>query len=691
MSKKIALIFTCLFAMVSMAFAQSRVTGVVTASEDGEPVMGASILVKGTSVGTTTDLDGKFTLAGIPSGSKTLVVSYIGMKTKEVAIKSNLSISLDSETAELEEVVVTAMGIQRQAKALGYATAKVNADELTAAKASDATAALSGKVSGLQINVGSGALDQQTRIQLRGARSFKGDNGALLVLDGVQTPMNFLQTLNPNDIDNISVLKGASAAALYGSEAANGVLIVTTKSGQKGKPQFTYGYTITMNKAAYMPKLQHRFGSGHGNSAYGNIWNYDSKNSYMSIENQQFGPEFDGLEWTTGTPLEALDGEYRKIMYTDLGEDSRWSYYKTGWAHQHDISYSASDDRGSMYLSYQRLDQSSTVPGDKTSRQTVRFNASRNFKNLTVSAKINYTHSNFDLSNSSGSAMYTLLQVPSNYWVADFQNWANGDDGKGNSPNEYFSDYSENPYFTLDTNRRSTRQDRVSGNIDATFKATKWLKFVARAGLNIGTNFTKQTRYAFHFSEWASNVKYNASSDQTSTYNSASQHDNRFNLDIMAMTEHQLGNFELKGMLGYSMQDNYSDYTYTAATQLAIDNFFNFSNKLGDLTANNRWSRIRKTGLFGSIDLSYKGFAFVQVTGRNDWTSLLDPSKRSFFYPSVNASFVFTDAIPSLKSDVINHWKMRASWAKVGTVNLQPYKLATLAQVNSSFPYGNTT
>lgn len=691
MSKKIALLFTCLFAMVSMAFAQSRVTGTVTAEEDGEPVMGASILVKGTTVGTVTDLDGKFTLTGIPTGSKTLVISYIGMKTKEVAIKANLTVTLESDTEVLDEVVVTAMGIQRQAKALGYATAKVDADQLTSAKGSDATAALSGKVSGLEINMGSAALDQQTTIQLRGARSFKGDNGALLILDGVQTPMSFLQTLNPNDIDNISVLKGASAAALYGSEAANGVLIVTTKTGAKGKPQFTYAFTATANVVSYLPKTQTRFGSGHRQSGMGS-YTYDQENSYMSPENQQFGPEFDGLDSYSGWYLDALNGKMRVLPYGYVGDDYLSSYYQTGTDFQHDISYSSSDERGSMYLSYQRLDQKSTTRGDKSDRQTVRFNGSRNYKSLTVSGKVTYTHSFFDMSTANSDGIYSLMQIPANYRVGDFLGWEQGDKGNGASPNEYFSDYSENPFFSLDTNRRKTRQDRLSASADINFQPLKWLKFTGRAGVNLNVNNTDRMRYAFHYSETAQTYKYNAGSDQLSNYSTASQLTSNFNMDFMAQVEHKFGaNFELKGLLGYSIQDNYMEYKNVTANQLAIDNLFNMSNKLGDLVSQNRWTRSRKTGLFGSIDLSYRDWAFLQITARNDWTSLLDPSNRSFFYPSVNTSFVLTDAIPSLKSDAMNHWKMRASWAKVGTVNLEPYKLQTLAQVNGAFPYGTLT
>ena len=688
-SKFLALV--TMFFMTMSAYAQTiTVRGNVTSEDDGEAIIGASILVQGTTNGTVTDLDGNFTLPNVKSGA-TLIVSYVGMKSKTVKAAARMNITLGSDTQALEEVVVTAMGIQRQAKAIGYATAKVDADQLTAAKGSDATTALSGKVSGLQINTTSSALDQQTRIQLRGARSFTGDNGALLILDGVQTPMSFLQTLNPNDIDNISVLKGASAAALYGSEAANGVLIVTTKTGAKGKPNLTYAFTATMSKVAYLPKTQTRFGSGHRDSSIGS-WNYDLENSYMSPENQQFGPEFDNLPIESGWPLEGLNGEQRVLNYGYAGDDYLSSYYQTGWSFQHDVSYSSSDERGSMYLSYQRLDQDAITRGDENTRQTVRFNASRNYKNLNVAAKVAYTHNNYDMSTYSSNGIYALMQVPANYRIGDYIDWRQGDTGSGASPNEFFSDYSENPFYLLDTHRRETREDRLVASADINYQAFKWLKLTARAGVNLNVNNTNNRVEAFHFSEYAQQYKYNAGSDQLATFTTASSMSNNTTLDVLAQANHKFNaDWEIKGMIGFSMQDKYTEYKQVGASQLAIDGLYNLANKLGELSGSNRWTRTRKTGVFGSVDLSYKDYAFMQVTARNDWTSLLDPEHRSFFYPSVNASFVFTDAFKSLKSETFNHWKMRASWAKVGTVNLQPYSLETLANVNGAFPYGTTT
>ena len=693
MKEKFLTLISVLVLGISSAMAQNTITasGKVISNDDGEPIIGASVLVEGTTRGTITDINGAFTIANVDA-SATLKVSYVGMQTATVKVGRNVIVSLKTDAKVLDEVVVTALGIQRQAKAIGYSTAKVNSDQLTIAKSPDPTLALTGKVSGLQVNATSSALDQETKIQLRGSRSFTGDNSALLVLDGVVTPLNFLQTINPNDIDNISVLKGASAAALYGSEAANGVLIVTTKAGgEKGRPTITYGITTTFTSLSYFPKTQTRFGAGHTNGGtYGSATFWGG--GYYTDENQQYGPEFDGLDIYVGSPLYdgTEDGYYLTSNYSYVKNGLK-SFYETGVGIQHDFSYSASDERGSMFLSYQRLDQSGVISGDDTDRQTVRFNGTRKYKNLTVGAKVSYSHTNYDVTSSAASGIYYLLNVPGNFKMSDFKNWRE-ENGTGASPNEWINDYSDNSYFLVDTNRRKTRMDRLVGSVDLSYKPTKWLELVGRTGLTLGVNNTNLYGEAFSYSDWAADNIYYASSDIYGSYATASRLRSKFSFDVMALFNHKLNDdFDFKAMIGYSLQDNYMEYKYVEAGTLIIDGLYNLSNVSGELSGSNEWERTRKTGLYASVDLSYKDWAFIQLTGRNDWTSLLAPGNRSFFYPSVNASVVLTDAIPKLKSDVLNHMKVRASFARVGTVNVDAYSLENTASLNSYFPYSSLT
>ncbi len=686
MKRKFLAFVTMLIVCVCQIAAQTTITvnGKVVQSEDQAPIIGASVLVVGTNKGAITDIDGKFQLADVPEDAK-LRISYVGMKSQTINAGKNLVIALGVDAQVMEEVVVTAMGIQRQAKALGYATAKVDADDLTAAKGSDATAALSGKVSGLYINLTGPNLDQETKITLRGARSFKGSNTALLVLDGVITPLDFLQALNPNDIDNISVLKGASAAALYGSEAANGVLIVSTKNGKKGRPSITYSVTASMDTPAYFPKFQTRFGAGQPDSTTGlPLWS-----GYIPDENQQYGPEFDGSMVNIGSPLNdgTAEGYYLQVPYSYV-EDGRTSFFQNGFGIQNDISYSSSDDRGSMYISYQRADQKGIVAGDERVRQSIRFNGSRKYRTFTATARMTYTNTKFDMNNDSAAGVFELMNIPGNIKLSDYKNWRQP--GIGASPDEWINDYYMNPYWNIDNYRRERRQDRFAGSLDFSWQALPWLKLTARGGLNLMFNNNSSKSYAWRYSEWAQENIYQASSGvEMSSFSTNSGMWSRLNLDFMALAEHKFNDdFAIKGMIGYSIQDNYYEYKNVSASSLSLDDFFNVDNKVGELGGSNTWNRSRKIGLYGSVDLSFRNWAFLQLTGRNDWTSLLDPSRWSFFYPSANASVVLTDAIPSLKSETFNHFKVRASAAKVGTVNIGVYNLDNVANVATDFPYG---
>lgn len=683
----------CMLFITSVAWAQNArtITGVVVSADDGTVVPFASVYVKGqTNIGTQTDNDGKFTLPNVPSAATHLVVSFIGFRNAEADITKNtrLKVVMQSDEIRLNEVVVTALGIQRQAKEIGYATAKVTSDELNAAKGADATAALSGKVSGLQINAVSPKLGSAVRVNLRGSRSFKGDNQALLVLDGVPTPLEYLQTLNPNDIESISVLKGASAAALYGSSAANGVLYVTSKQGNRGKPRITYGLTTTFDKVAYMPKWQTRFGGGQSNSTTG------LPSEYLPYENQQYGPEFDGSMKPIGEPVfdpRNPDGIQLMSKYS-YDPNGRTDFYQTGVGIQNDISYMSSDDNGDMFLSYQRVDQQGTVEKDNMVRQTIRFNASRKYKKFKAGAKVSYSNTNLDTNNDTQGGIYELLQIPGNINIRDFRDWRNPS-VRGANPDEWINNYYTSPWLSIDNYRYLRRWDRMTMAIDLDYEVLPWLKLQARGGLSMGfTNYTTQND-AWHFSDWAKHTgeRSYATADILSKMNTGSSLYSRLNIDAMALAEHKINDkFSIKGMLGYSMQETRNESKNVSASRLQIDNFFNVDNKIGELGGGNSWGVWRKLAIFGSVDLSYKDWAFLQITGRNDWTSLLAPSQWSFFYPGANASVMLSDAIPKLKeNEILSYLKLRGTFARVGTVNISNYNLDDIVNpVDYYFPYG---
>lgn len=683
----------CMLVVSSALWAQETrtISGVVISSEDDTPVPFASVYLKDkTHIGTQTDIDGKFILQKVPAGSNTLVVSFIGFEDAVIDISKGhfVRVIMKTDQVKLDEVVVTALGIQRQAKELGYATAKVTSEDLNAAKGTDATAALVGKVSGLQINITSPKLGSGISVTLRGARSFKGSNEAMLVLDGVPTPLEYLQTLNPNDIENISVLKGASAAALYGSSAANGVLYVTTKTGQRGKPRITYSLTTTFDKVSYWPKWQTRFGAGTSNSITG------LPTDYISYENQQYGPEFDGSMVPIGEPVyDPNNPEGLQLMgkysYIDEGRKGFW---RTGVGIQNDISFSSSDERGSMFVSYQRVDQQGTVHEDNMVRQTIRFNANRKYKKVKVGAKMSYSNTHLDTNNNDQGGIYEVLQVPGNIDLRKYKEW-NNPNVRGATQDEWFVNYAESPWFFNGNYRLDRRWDRVTAAIDAEYEILPWLKASARGGLGLGFSNSTSTNGAWHYSDWSkrSGNRSYASSDLYSSISTSSNMYCRLNIDAMLMAEHKINElFTIKGLLGYSLQETKSDYKGVEADRLEVDNFFNVKNKIGELSGSNSIGHSRKIGVFGSIDLAFKNWAFLQVTGRNDWTSLLDPSNRSFFYPGANASIMLNEAIRQLReSDVLSYLKLRGTFARVGTVNIGNYNLDDLANpITDYFPYG---
>lgn len=681
----------CIFSLFSSGLmAQGKtLTGRVLASDTGEPIPFASVFVKDhTTLGGYTDDNGRFTINDVPAAATHLNVSYMGYVTVEIPIghQTNFIVKLDPDAISLDQVVVTALGIQRQAKEIGYATAKVSSEDLTNSKNTDASQALIGKVSGLQVSVASASLDGGVRVNLRGNRSFKGNNQALLVVDGVQTPLNYLQTMNPNDIENISVLKGGGAAALYGSAAANGVLYVTTKKGERGRPRITYSLTTTFDKMAYFPKYQTRFGSGAESSTTG-------FSTYVPGENQQYGPEFDGSEVPIGDPIfDPNNPEGKQLMgIYSYKKNARESFYQTGVGLQNDLSFASGGEDGSFYLSYQHVKRTGTIVGDEYRRQTLRFNASKKYKHIKIGANISYSNVKSDINNSSSNGMYNLWNTPADIKISDYKDWRNV---PGGDPDNWINTYYMNPYAQLDIYRRESRSDRVQAAADLEYKPLKWLRFQGRAGMNVGISNNNYKTNPWHYSDFAKDSPRSyASSDIYTALDTRSSYSNRVNIDAMAMAEHKFSDkFEIKGMFGWSMSDYYSESKRVEAKKMEIDGLFNVNNKIGELLGANSYSQSRKQSVYASIDFSMFGWAYLQLTGRNDWTSLLAPDNWSFFYPGANLSVMLSDAIPAIKqNNVLSYLKLRGTFARVGTVNIDPYDLDDLANVNSKFPFGTLT
>ena len=681
--RKLTFLLTCLFLVgVGLVNAQSKsISGKVLSAEDGQPIIGATVKVKGTSAGTITNVGGEFKIS-LQGDAKNLVISYVGMVTSEVQAVDGMTIQLQSDAKMIDEVVVTALGIQRQKRELGYSTVSIKNEELTQGKSLSVATGLQGKVAGLNISsLNSGVFDD-VKINLRGIRSLTGNNNPMLLLDGVPVALSFLGTINPNDVESINVLKGTSAAAVYGPDARNGVIVVTTKVGVKdAKPEITISNTTQFSDVSFFPKFQTQFGSG----GYG---------SYIPYENWSWGPAFDGSEVTLGETLE--NGNAQKIKYSAV-DKNRQNFFNTGVTMQNDVSYSAKD----FYLSIQDAKITGVIPDDENRRTGIRLNASKTYNKFTASFNTNYVQSNYNVFDNTamgdyysannvglnGGLMNLIFSTPAQAPLTSYSDLENNEFA---SYNNYFNRYGINPYLALDTWRRTGKDQNLVSSLDLKLALTDWLDLNYRAAMTYQSTVSqirqkRRVSTAYGAARGIDNIPQ-AVEDESYIAN-------RLSSEFYANFHKTYGDFKVNALVGTYVREIASRRTGVDASNLVIDGLFNVSARPGELGGFSRESRSRMFSVYGSGSLSYKNYATLEVTGRNDKTSVLDPSNNSFFYPGVSGSFIVTDAFPTLKSGAFSFLKLRASWNKTGNADIDPYLLsATYSQLTddgdpSGFPF----
>ena len=681
------------------------ITGTVTSSVQGEgAIPGVTITVKGTTVGAITDVNGKYSVTA-PQNATSLIFSYIGMKKQEVEIAGRkvIDIVMEPDLLGLNEVVVTAFGIKRQAKELGVATAQVSDKTLTQAGISNVVNGLTGKVSGLQINTVNNGVNPDTRITLRGNRHFLASNQALVVLDGVPVSATYLNSINPNDIQSVNILKGASASALYGNDASNGVLVISTRRGSGNVPVIKISNTTTFEQISYLPKLQTRFGSGSGEDTSNSDPNYTfwigpdrNTDAYTSYENQSYGPEFNGQQVILGGVL--VDGSYQTVKYSAVPNGKK-KFFNTGISTQNDVSYSVGDDKNSFYLSAQDVKTTGTIPGDKNRRSGVRVAGSRTTGIFHADYTLGYTQTN---TSTSGLEYYSEWPV---YWnvlntpaQVDLTNYKDVDNGKFANNNGYFNAYYPNPYWQTVHSRYNTRVDNLLGSGLFVLSPAKWIDVSYRAGVTYtGTNATF-FKDGVIYNDYMRTDPWGAGSIATSSPYSGRSYDRIYNQiiltgDLLVQLNHKIGDFTGKMILGNSMYSNKYRYLEVRNNGIVIPNLYNVANRTGEPGATETLQNRNSMGVFADLTLGYKDFVFVHASARNDWDSRLTKANRSFFYPGVDASIVLSEAIPSLKDySVLSYAKIRGSWSKTGQISLNDW-YATLPSFATAqgFPYGTTT
>lgn len=677
--RKILSLLAVLMLCSVFAFAQNRVITGQVKDDKGDPIPFASVTIKGTNRGTTTDANGSFRIEA--KTGDVLVITAVGSKDRELAVGSSNSynVSLDKK-GDLQEVVVTALGVQKQPKELGYSVARVKSTELTQAKVTNLQNGLVGKVSGLNVTTANNGVFANTRIVLRGIRSLTGNNQPLLVVDGSPISLGFINSINPNDVESVNVLKGSNAAALYGPEGVNGVIVVTTKKGSgRSKPQINIGNTTLFEKVAFLPEMQKSFGSGSAYNAFGD-------GIYDPIENQTWGAAFDGRDTILGRPDE--NGDILKVPYRyNPGEKER--FFNTGMTIQNDVSISAGDDKSNFYLSMQDVVTKGVVPNDKARRTTFRINAGKNYGKVKIGTNLAYTTSSYGVTTSPGPIYWYVINTPPNAPLTRFKNWQT--DNWANH-NHYFNDYYPNPYEDLARYRGNGRGDDLVGNVEVNFKPLKWLNFMNRTSLTYSTAANKNITAAIFYSDYAlhSGRSISAGGNVPASVSDGMSLGNRVQNEFLATADKEFGDFSVKVLAANLVRQTFSKSVSVSGSNLVIPTLFNIGNRTGEPGAGESYSRSRLVSAFGSVSLGYKDWAFVEFTGRNDWDSRLPLDNNSYFYPGVNASLVLTDAIEALSnSKVLSYAKLKAAWNKTGNVNVGIYQLESNFGSSGGFPYGS--
>ncbi len=701
--------------LLQQVYAQDRsLSGRVTDRSTGQGLPGATVLVKGTTVGASTNADGSFSLS-VPATATVLSFSSIGFTSVDqpIGADATYNVALASDVKQLGEVVVTgALGIQRQQQSVGYATASLNTKELTQARVTNVANGLAGKVSGLQIQTLNSGVNSSPRVTLRGSRSLTGNNEALIVIDGVISTNDVLGALNPDDVASIDVLKGANAAALYGSQASNGALIITTKKGSNNSSQVTFSHTSQAESISFLPKFQSEFGPGSpdwynnsDNAKAGVFFKPDNTvdsgygYQYQGFENQQYGPRFDGTIRPFGQPL--ADGSVQQLSY-EARPDEKRKFFNTGYQMQNGVTFSGGNDKTKFFTSYQNVHNNGIVPKDVFDRNSFRINASHEIGRLTVGFNLSYSQqkanvtSNLDRNTSVYWNVFNTSVLAPLTSYKDYQNDKYSDPSFG-----YYNAYYFNPYFIIDANRTIDRRNTIQGNIDLAYKLTDWLQAHYRLGTTTTSQANENTQNKFSLAP--------GSPKQITSYTGfvqdLSSSLTRINSDLFVSMDKTFGDISVQAILGNNVQQLDSRYDFVASTALAVPvtgtaGVFNLQNRIGNLDGRAARAQTRLYAFYADLTLGYKDFFYLHGSGRNDNISILESGNRSYFYPAVDASFVFTNAIPALKDvSFLDYGKIRGGISKVSQVNLSgatvngvyntggAYQLASTYPLALGFPF----
>lgn len=702
--KKYALFFVLVLLSMSILQAQTvQITGKVTSAEDGNPIPGVSVIVKGTTVGTTTDFDGNYTL-NVPANSNALVFSFVGLKSQELVIggRNRIDIVMEPDVVGLEEVVVTALGISREKKSLGYATQEVKGDQVAPVKSDNFINSLSGKVSGVQIRANNN-IGGSTNVVIRGSKSLFQSNQALFVIDGVPVDNsntnnagqrtgrsgydygNAASDINPNDIESISILKGAAASALYGSRAANGVVMITTKKGARNKG---LGVTFNSNVAfgvydkSTFPKYQNQYGGGYGpfysDGEYPGLEEFDVDEDGVPdlvvpfYEDASFGQKFDPnlmvYQWNAFVPESPFYQKKTPWVYSKNGPET---FFKTAVSLTNSFDISGGGDRSAFRLGYTNLDQTGIMPNSSIKRNNITFSGSQNLTDrLKVSVSANYTNTKGKGRNSTGYSDNIMSMFRQWYQVnVDMKEQKELFDRTGQNItwNRKAYDnpvpaYWDNPYWTRYKNYQTDERNRLVGNTQLDYTVTDWLSLMGRVSVDTYNELQEERRAV---GSVASELGVGRL-DVTSGYSRLTRTFLESNIDLMAIFKRDLSeSFNLNAMIGTNIRRQRVDRVFASTNGgLSVPDVYALSNSVDPmLPPEEQLSRTGVNGFFGSISLGFKGFLFLDGTYRIDQSSTLPKDNWTYFYPSISGSLLFSEI---LDEDWLQLGKLRLNYAEVG-------------------------
>jgi TonB-linked SusC/RagA family outer membrane protein len=679
MKLRLALICSILIACASVSWAQVRIQGTVKDSKTKAGLPGVGVKVENTTIGTATDVNGNYTL-DIGTGNVNLVFSFIGYtpKTVSAAGKTKLDVELAEDVKNLGQVVVTALGITKDQRSLGYATQTVGGKDVVGSGETNMIQGLAGKASGVQVIGSGGTPGASSKIMIRGPHSFQGNGEPLIVIDGVpidnstqdanlasDNPFNGnLDGVNqsnrgididPNDIESVNILKGPAATALYGVRGGNGALVITTKRGTKGNIRATYSTSIEFNQVNKLPKRQTTYGQGFGGGQLDSLGNPIAEGDYDTYDPASSA----GTPNSWGPRISNIPGG--KVY------DNQKDFFRTGVSFNNNLSVSGGSENASVRLSLGQTRQNGVIPNTNFNRYSVRLSGDAKLsEKIDVSATINYVRSGGTRaqngSNLSG-VMLGLLRSP-----ASFNMHGDGADGYMNADGtqrQYYAFY-DNPYWSVYQNPYKDQVDRVNGNFFMKYKPAKWFF----ASYRIGTDaYTDQGTQQFALGSWAPPNSPNGQLEL-----STSRYQNVYG-DLLLNFE---GNIKEKWFGTLRLGNNFwytkTSSAYERGRDFVLPNFYNMSNATNYYAANGA-SETRSTALFFDMELEYNKIVYLNVTGRNEWHSTFLPGKASFFFPSVNGSFVFSELLKETKG--FSFGKLRVGYAVAGVPPLGAYNTRT--------------